>query len=98
MDSAKFESQWKVTNFGGEGDVSLKDDILTLKTGVPLTGITWQAADFPKSNYEVKWQAQRVDGNDFFACLTFPVGKEYCSVVVGGWGGGVVGAEQHQWF
>ena len=33
----------------------------------------------------------RVDGNDFFCGLTFPVGERFCSLVVGGWSGGVIG-------
>ena len=33
----------------------------------------------------------RLDGSDFFCTTTFPVGKDYCSLVVGGWGGAVVG-------
>jgi hypothetical protein len=32
-----------------------------------------------------------VEGSDFFCGLTFPVGKDPCSLIVGGWGGGVVG-------
>jgi Domain of Unknown Function (DUF1080) len=32
-----------------------------------------------------------VDGNDFFCTTTFPVGESFCSLVVGGWGGTVVG-------
>jgi hypothetical protein len=30
-------------------------------------------------------------GNDFFCGLTFPVGEEFCSLILGGWGGGLVG-------
>jgi hypothetical protein len=33
----------------------------------------------------------RVDGHDFFAGITFPVGDSFCSWIVGGWGGTVVG-------
>jgi hypothetical protein len=33
----------------------------------------------------------KVDGNDFFCGIVFPVGKETCSFVAGGWGGGVTG-------
>jgi hypothetical protein len=33
----------------------------------------------------------RVDGNDFFCGLTFPVGDDPCSLICGGWGGGVTG-------
>ena len=42
-------------------------------------------------NYEVELEAKRVDGSDFFATTTFPVGKDCCSFVVGGWGGTVTG-------
>ena len=45
-------------------------------------------------------QAMRVEGNDFFASLTFPVGsKEQCATfVAGGWGGWTTGISslQHQ--
>ena len=33
----------------------------------------------------------RVQGNDFFASLTFPVGDSFCTWVTGGWGGDIVG-------
>lgn len=91
LDEELFEKSWKSTDFGGEAEVSLKDGLLTIGSGQPMTGITWQDKDFPTDNFEVRWKAQRAKGGDFFACLTFPVGKEFCSVVVGGWGGGVVG-------
>ena len=29
----------------------------------------------------------RVDGSDFFAGITFPVDKSFCSLILGGWGG-----------
>ena len=32
-----------------------------------------------------------MEGNDFFCALTFPVADSHCSLIVGGWGGGVVG-------
>ena len=44
-----------------------------------------------KSDYEISLEAMRVDGSDFFCGLTFPVGDDPCSFIVGGWGGGVVG-------
>lgn len=47
--------------------------------------------DFPKLNYEVKLEAKKVSGNDFFCGMTFPVGESFCSFIVGGWGGPVVG-------
>jgi hypothetical protein len=81
---------WKKTEFGGEADVEVKDGRIVMLAGNPMTGITW-TREFPKSNYEVSLEAMRVDGSDFFCGLTFPVGDDPCSFIVGGWGGGVVG-------
>ena len=33
----------------------------------------------------------KIEGDDFFCGLTFPVKDTHCSLIVGGWGGGVVG-------
>ena len=55
-----------------------------------MTGVTW-TNDIPRMNYEVELEAMRVDGSDFFCALTFPVGTNPCSLIIGGWGGGVVG-------
>jgi hypothetical protein len=82
---------WEVTNFGGEGEVEVKDGTLTLDLGDPLTGITSKLKDFPKSNYELRWKARRVTGSDFFAGITFPIGDEFCSFIAGGWGGSLTG-------
>ncbi len=83
---------WKPTPFGGEGDVYVKDGQIILETGADLTGITWAKPEIlPKTNYEVELDAMRVNGSDFFCGLTFPVGKDSCSLILGGWGGGVCG-------
>ena len=63
---------------------------IVLGAGGPMTGVTW-SGEFPKTNYEIRWEAARIDGNDFFASLTFPVGDSYCTWVTGGWGGDIVG-------
>ena len=83
-------TNWKPTNFGGEGEVKIKAGILTLEEGYPLSGITWQEK-FPKSNYELELEACRKEGSDFFCGLTFPVADSHCSLILGGWGGSVVG-------
>jgi len=83
-------THWKPTNFGGEGEVSVDDGSIVLDFGTSLTGITY-TGDFPKTNYEVRLEAKRVDGRDFFVGMTFPVGEAHCSLIVGGWGGAVVG-------
>jgi hypothetical protein len=55
-----------------------------------MTGITY-TGPFPKSNYEIRFQAVRRQGRDFFASLTFPVKDSFCALINGGWGGTVVG-------
>lgn len=55
-----------------------------------MTGITWTNS-LPRMGYEISLDAMRVDGSDFFCGLTFPVDKSPCSLIIGGWGGGVVG-------
>jgi hypothetical protein len=80
---------WKVSDFAGHGEVSVKDGRIILGTGV-MTGVTW-TNDLPRIDYEISLDAMRVEGSDFFCGLTFPVNKDSCSLIVGGWGGGVVG-------
>lgn len=80
---------WALTDFAGRGPVTVEQGQIKLGDG-HVTGITW-TNDLPRMNYEVSLDAQRVDGSDFFCGLTFPVGAEPCSLIVGGWGGGVVG-------
>ena len=83
---------WKSTEFGGQGGVSVKNSQMIVEAGVDLSGVTWTKEDkLPKSNYEAVIEVQRVDGSDFFCGLTFPVKKDPCSLIVGGWGGGVCG-------
>ena len=83
-------SGWKVTNFGGEGEVTVVDGVIELDFGAPLTGITY-TGDVPKQDYELRLEARRVDGIDFFGTTTFPVGESFCSFVLGGWSGSIVG-------
>ncbi len=83
---------WQSTNFGGEGDVTVEDGNIIIDFGSDLSGITWQKEDvLPKSNYEISLEAKRIDGGDFFVGLTFPVKDSHCSLIMGGWGGGVCG-------
>jgi hypothetical protein len=81
---------WEVTNFGPQGPVNVSGEAIILGMGEGCTGITWKGK-FPSVNYEVSLDAKRVEGNDFFCGMTFPVGKEPCTLIVGGWGGTTVG-------
>lgn len=82
---------WKSANFGGEGEVLVENGQLILDMGSNMTGVTWIGGDLPRVDYEIRLEAMKVDGNDFFCGLTFPVRDSYCSLIIGGWGGGIVG-------
>ena len=84
-------TNWKPTNFGGEGEVYVKEGVVGFHMGNPLTGITWDGAELPKVNYELAFEARRVEGGDFFCALTFPYKDTHASLVLGGWGGAVTG-------
>ena len=81
---------WKVTPFGGQGEVTVEDGELIIETGGPMSGVTYKG-EFPKVNYEITLEAKRMEGTDFFCGLTMPVRDSYCSFIVGGWAGSVVG-------
>ncbi len=81
---------WKATRFGGEGEVDVRDGMIVMDIGHDMTGITFNGK-LPKTNYELQLQGKRLGGHDFFCTTTFPVGEEHCSLVIGGWGGTVVG-------
>jgi hypothetical protein len=81
---------WKKTEFGGEGEVEVVDGRIVLNMGY-MTGVTSTREDLPLTNYEIELKAVRLDGNDFFCGLTFPVKASHCSLILGGWGGSVHG-------
>lgn len=83
---------WKESDFFGAGKVTVDKGVITLGSGA-LTGITWASSSppFPTSNYEIRIEAARFKGEDFFAGITFPVNDSFCTWVNGGWGGEVVG-------
>lgn len=84
--------KWQKTAFGGEGDVFVNEDgNLEFGFGAVITGVNWGEAPPATSNYELSLEAMKLDGNDFFIALTFPVKDSHATFVVGGWGGGVVG-------
>jgi len=82
---------WKNSGFDKEAKPKVADEVLTIPMGAPLCGITTTRKDLPKMSYEIELEAEKVDGDDFFCALTFPVGKSHASLVLGGWGGSVCG-------
>lgn len=88
----KSMKNWKATDFGGQGEVQVKDGHLVMELGAYMTGVTFDGElELPKSNYVIEMKAARMDGLDFFSGLTFPVKDSFCSLILGGWGGGVCG-------
>jgi hypothetical protein len=81
---------WKSAEFGGEGKVYVKDGMIVMEMGNNMTGVTW-TGEVPRDDYELTFDGMRLEGSDFFCSTTFPVGKNPCTLVVGGWGGTVVG-------
>lgn len=79
-----------VTDYGGQGEVAVREGRLHLGIGSPLTGVTW-TGPLPHGDYELELVARRVLGVDFFAALTFPVAGDCLTLVFGGWGGSVGG-------
>jgi hypothetical protein len=82
---------WKTSGFGGEGEPEITDGLLIVNSGEDLSGVTYTGDDLPTMNYEIVVVAKKVQGNDFFCGLTFPVNKAHASMICGGWGGTVVG-------
>lgn len=83
-------SGWKATDFGGQGETEVKDGKIITHQGASLSGVQYTNT-VPRQNFEISLEAMKIEGDDFFCGLTFPVGKTHCSFIVGGWGGGVVG-------
>lgn len=86
---------WKVTDFAGGGEIEVNKKFmgkpaLLIPMGETLTGVT-TTNPVPKTNYEIDMEAMRVDGGDFWCGVTFPVGETHASLIMGGWGGAVVG-------
>lgn len=82
---------WKKTDFYKAGEVKVEDGAIVMRDGGSMTGITSTRTDLPTTDYELRYEAMRTSGNDFFAAATFPVGKSHASLINGGWGGSVTG-------
>lgn len=92
--SEEFAPDWKASGIPEEGKVSVHDGEITLHPGQPMTGVrfdAWQSARLPVTRYAIEYEAMRTEGNDFFGTVTFPVNEAHVSLVVGGWGGTLVG-------
>lgn len=87
---------WKPTGFAGAGEVRVEKSFrngpaaIVVEAGERLGGLHW-TGEVPRTNYEIALETLKIQGDDFMCALTFPVGDSHATLVLGGWGGGVVG-------
>ena len=81
---------WEVNKFAGAGEVKVENGNIVLGTGLALTGIRRKEVPF-KNNYEIEVKAKKIEGDDFFCGITFPVKESHATFIGGGWGGSLVG-------
>jgi len=87
---------WKRTDFFGGGKVHIDPTFrggpaaIIVDAGSALSGITW-TNNVPSTNFEIMLEAMKIEGQDFMCGLTFPVGDSHASLILGGWGGSLVG-------
>lgn len=81
---------WQKTDFIGKGKIEVKDGAIRLGAGRDLTGVHKTEPPY-RMDYEIALDTMRADGADFFCGMTFPVGTNCCTLIVGGWGGSLVG-------
>jgi hypothetical protein len=96
---------WRSAPLPGCGTVNaLSNGIVECGIGDPMSGIAFTNTP-PTMNYELSLEGLRAEGSDFFIALTLPVEKSFCTVIIGGWGGGLCGissfdhndASENQW-
>ncbi len=84
-------SGWRMADLSGNGAVKvLPGGIVECGAGMSISAIVY-TNKFPVRNYELSLEAMRTEGSDFFVGLTIPVESSYCTVIIGGWGGGLCG-------
>ena len=82
---------WKVADFREKGKITVSNGELHISPGEPAAGIVKDGEPPARMNYEIELEAMRTEGGDFFCGLTFPVNKDPCTLICGGWGGTLVG-------
>ena len=87
---------WRVADEGDyatHGKVGADAGKIVLASGKPRTGIAWTGG-VPTVDYEISLEATRVAGEADFCSVVFPVGFLRCTLIVGGYGGRVVGLDE----
>lgn len=94
--SPGWSKHWQAAGIPDEGAMQVVDGELRLGAGQPMTGCkftAWQHPELPITNYRIAYEAMRVEGDDAFGMVTFPVNQAdtHATFVLGGWGGAVTG-------
>ena len=83
---------WVKTDYAGREGIFIKENqTLVIEMGATLSGIHWKGPALPMENYEISLQARRTMGSDFFCGLTFPYKDAHATLILGGWGGSLIG-------
>ena len=88
--------RWEPAGIPEQGKIALAEGELSLEAGGPMTGArfaAWGELELGDRPYTISYAARRLEGEDFFGTVTFPVPGRGASVsfVLGGWGGSVMG-------
>lgn len=83
---------WKKTDYAGKGEIFIDENgSLVLEMGAELSGLHWVGPPLPVKDYEICLKAKRAMGSDFFCGLTFPYNDTHATLILGGWGGSLIG-------
>ena len=82
--------RWVAADYVEGGKVLLKDGTIVIEKGNDMTGIKW-TGPLMRMNYELTLEAMRIEGEDFFCGLTFPYGKDPCTLSAAAGAGHLVG-------
>lgn len=86
---------WVRTPYTGAGEVRVDPAFrgapaIVVQAGQTLSGFH-RAGDVPTTRYEIALEVLKIEGEDFMCALTFPVERSHATLVLGGWGGPIVG-------
>lgn len=83
-------NEWVTGAYGEDLEYRRTDEGIVIPQGIPLAGLVYRGTP-PDGAFELEVRARREYGGDFFLGVTFPVGEEHLTLVLGGWGGAVCG-------
>ncbi|MEL6431656.1 MAG: hypothetical protein AAFR54_20970, partial [Planctomycetota bacterium] len=83
-------TNWRTGVFGDPPEYEFAEGGVVLPQVASLSGMTY-TGEAPRTPYELRVDATKRYGADFFLGVTFPVRDAHLTLVLGGWGGAVTG-------